>query len=367
MSGDEVALLVAGTAGVLFALYNLFHYVLFLLVTHPRPACRIGHTLNEFEQRQLVEWKLGPDDFLKHDDEKRTYDDVFRISQGRREIYSSCVFPRTLFGHPYVADFWLLSPHAGMRLLELGCGSGTAANYFASRCNVEIVCVTNSIVQAELCERKFTKFNGRLRVMVADFDTLTLPEQSFDAIYAFESIGYSKDLDAWLERCQRMLKPGGKLLIRSPASLENCLLEQDYRNVTAFFDNWRYNFIGANLLVNRLRRAGFGSIRYRQLPFWAWGATWNFIQHVLLWKFRLKMRTIVNMERIIWRTSKAFVFGNAYNTVLAVKASLPVVPAPERDAISEVAVQARPEIHAHLTQERRGYFESPPCSSERIR
>ena len=52
--------------------------------------------------------------------------------------------------------------------------------------------------------------------MVLDFDELELGEERFDAIYAFESIGYSKDIDAWLERCWRMLKPGARLLIRSP-------------------------------------------------------------------------------------------------------------------------------------------------------
>jgi hypothetical protein len=83
------------------------------------------------------------------------------------------------------------------------------------------------------------------------------------------------------------------------------------------------NFLGANLLVFKLRRLGFSPIRYRQLPFWAWGLTWNFIQHLLLWKFRLRMRTMVELERIIWRTSKVFVFGNAYNVVLARK---PVAP-----------------------------------------
>ena len=35
--------------------YNVFHYVLFLLVTQPRDASNIGHELNEFEQRQLIE------------------------------------------------------------------------------------------------------------------------------------------------------------------------------------------------------------------------------------------------------------------------------------------------------------------------
>jgi hypothetical protein len=38
-----------------------------------------------------------------------------------------------------------------------------------------------------------------------------------------------------------------------------------------------------------------------------------------LWKYRLKMRTFVELERIIWRTSKVFIFGNPYNTVVATK------------------------------------------------
>jgi hypothetical protein len=59
------------------------------------------------------------------------------------------------------------------------------------------------------------------------------------------------------------------------------------------------------------------------LPFGAWGLTWNFIQHLFLWKFRLRMRTMVELERIIWRTSKAFVFGNGYNVVLATKPADP--------------------------------------------
>jgi ubiquinone/menaquinone biosynthesis C-methylase UbiE len=35
-----------------------------------------------------------------------------------------------------------------------------------------------------------------VRVIVADFDSLELPDESFDAIYALEAIGHTKDLDA---------------------------------------------------------------------------------------------------------------------------------------------------------------------------
>jgi cyclopropane fatty-acyl-phospholipid synthase-like methyltransferase len=90
-----------------------------------------------------------------------------------------------------------------MRLLDLGCGSGAAAEYFGRRRSADITCVTNSSIQGEIGRGKFQKFGGRLRVVLADFDDLSLPDASFDAIYAFESIGYSKDVDAWLSRCWR--------------------------------------------------------------------------------------------------------------------------------------------------------------------
>ena len=313
-------LAITATAVGSFAAYNLFHHILYFLVIHPKDASNIGHALNEFERRQLVEWTPKAEDFLNHDDQHRTYDDVFGAYRGENDNYSTCVFPRALFTHPHESDYVLLQPlRQGMRLLDLGCGSGAAADYLASRCNVEILCVTNSTVQADICRRKFEKFNGRVQVVVSDFDYLELADEAFDAIYAFESIGYTKDLDSWLARCWRSLKPGGRLLIRSPGSLDDCRREHDYRSVSVFFENWRYNFLGANLLVFKLRRLGFAPIRYRQLPFWAWGLTLNFIQHLLLWKFRLRMRTMVELERIIWRTSKAFVFGNGYNIVLARK------------------------------------------------
>jgi hypothetical protein len=70
---DVVSMLLWAVAIVAaaFVAYNLFHYVLFLLATHPKDAGGIGHVLNEFEQRQLVEWVPKADDFLKHDDHQR--------------------------------------------------------------------------------------------------------------------------------------------------------------------------------------------------------------------------------------------------------------------------------------------------------
>ena len=86
--------LVSAIVIALFVAYNIFHYVLFLLVTQPKDASKIGHELNQFEQRQLIEWTPQSSDFLKHDDEKRTYDDVFGAYRDEQANYSTCVFPR---------------------------------------------------------------------------------------------------------------------------------------------------------------------------------------------------------------------------------------------------------------------------------
>src|SRR4026209_2331280 len=122
-------LLTAGAVIVaLFVAYNVLHYLLFFLATHPKDAGRIGGVLNEFERRQLVEWTPKADDFLKHDDENRTYDDVFVTYRGEHDNYSTCVFPRAVFTQPYSAEHLLLEPEDGMRLLDLGGGSGAGAS-----------------------------------------------------------------------------------------------------------------------------------------------------------------------------------------------------------------------------------------------
>ena len=65
--------------------------------------------------------------------------------------YSTCVFPRAVFTQPYEADYLLLKPRDGMRLLDLGCGSGAAADYLPAIATSDITCVTNSPVQGDIC------------------------------------------------------------------------------------------------------------------------------------------------------------------------------------------------------------------------
>jgi len=101
--------------------------------------------------------------------------------------------------------------------------------------------------------------------------TSTSPTRSFDAIYALESIGYTKDLDAWLARCWRMLRPGGATADSvSPGSLDSCRREQDYQNVTAFLRELALQFFSApiySFFIKLSAGSALSAFRYRQLPF----------------------------------------------------------------------------------------------------
>ena len=92
--------LVITIAASLFIAYSAIHYLLFLLATHPKDANDIGHVLNEFERRQLVEWMPRLSDFRKHDDENRTYDDVFDRYRGENDNYAPAHFPARYFPIP---------------------------------------------------------------------------------------------------------------------------------------------------------------------------------------------------------------------------------------------------------------------------
>jgi len=63
---------------------------------------------------------------------------------------------------------------------------------------------------------------------------------------------------------------------------------------------------------------------------------------MLLWKYRLKMRTFIELEWIIWRTSKTFVFGNPYNIVLAMKPPVAASSMASREAPEQVKARTDP-------------------------
>jgi tocopherol O-methyltransferase len=101
----------------------------------------------------------------------------------------------------------------GTRVCDIGCGYGATARLLARHHAAVVTAFTVSPVQyAYACEVNST---GNPHYLLADWLTVELPSEIFDATIAIESTEHMVDKNEFFHRVLRVLKPGGRLVICS--------------------------------------------------------------------------------------------------------------------------------------------------------
>lgn len=109
-----------------------------------------------------------------------------------------------------IAEALDLSP--SMKILECGCGEGSSANYIAAKYNVKITGIDllpRNIARAKQAAKQRGNAN---EFLMADYMELPFADNTFDAVYAMETLVHSPDVDALFRGIKRVLKPGGTLV-----------------------------------------------------------------------------------------------------------------------------------------------------------
>lgn len=105
--------------------------------------------------------------------------------------------------------FWAGQYAKDKQLLEVACGTGQGLNYLAS--------IAQKVTAGDICEpivnRAKKIVRSDIEIKQLDAASLPFPEASFDLILLFEAIYYLPQPNLFLQECQRVLKPQGKLLI----------------------------------------------------------------------------------------------------------------------------------------------------------
>lgn len=101
----------------------------------------------------------------------------------------------------------------GERMLDLGCGAG-AFSAFAATAGAEVLGL--DVAQAAI--DRATTAHPSLSFGLTEFDgPLKLPDNSFEIVWASEVIEHVADTATWLSEIRRVLVPGGRLLLTTPA------------------------------------------------------------------------------------------------------------------------------------------------------
>ena len=97
------------------------------------------------------------------------------------------------------------------RALDLGCGDGRLT------AEMDADAVTAADVSAVALERARARLSGASLVELEPDAALPLPDSAFDLVLCAETIEHVRDVQLLLSEARRVLRPGGRLALTTPA------------------------------------------------------------------------------------------------------------------------------------------------------
>jgi ubiquinone/menaquinone biosynthesis C-methylase UbiE len=116
---------------------------------------------------------------------------------------------RLLDGNPWLRDEFDFAALSGQRVLEIGCGSGSASCLLA-RAGAQVSAI-DLTQQAVTLTRKNASVQGLdFDVRQMDAERLEFPANHFDFVFTWGVIHHSQETERIIAEIQRVLRPGGR-------------------------------------------------------------------------------------------------------------------------------------------------------------
>jgi tocopherol O-methyltransferase len=153
----------------------------------------------------------------------------------------------------------------GDRVLDAGCGLGGSAIYLARRFGCRVTGITLSQKQADSALRHAER-NGVGHL--ADFRKLdylatAFADETFDVAWAIESVCHATDKRAFLNEMQRVLRPGGRLVVADGFATRADYNPREGALMTRWLRGWCVEFLETrDNFLRFLGEAGFVEVAF---------------------------------------------------------------------------------------------------------
>jgi len=157
----------------------------------------------------------------------------------------------------------ILAAKAGInkhhKVLDAGCGIGGSSLWLAKNigCNVTGISLSAKQVQTANDLEKNENLQALAVFEQQDFTATNYESESFDIIWAIESVCHASDKSKFINEAYRLLKTGGKLILADFFKQEN-LAEKDAALIKQWANGWAIDdFATIENFTEHLKNAGF--------------------------------------------------------------------------------------------------------------
>lgn len=135
-----------------------------------------------------------------------------------------------LVGH-FKRDAAALRPLEGLRVLDVGCGGGLVAEPMA-RLGADVVAIDASERNVGVARLHAEQVGLAIDYRCATAESLVAAGERFDVVLSLEVVEHVADVDAFLEACATLVRPGGALVVatinRTPQAFALAIVGAEY-------------------------------------------------------------------------------------------------------------------------------------------